>query len=560
MAIIRGGEQRRRRLSPPPLHHPRRQQHPQHIIKRRPLQLFTVSTILFSSINCSFGLLHSFPLRPVNVGGVNPLSASQSSSESPITTSTFSFNQQRPRPRTRHSFQLSRRPKQSSTQLCLLPTTIAATASILGSSLMGQSLDEKLQGGGILVTLLSAALLSNLKLAPQSHMLYDWCWSIFLPASLSYLLLAYPMDIATTSDDEEEGTPSIASSIAKVGTPFLLASLSSLIGCWMSYKLITGLNLLSITHAQAATACLSASLVGGSVNFFATALHIQAPSSLLGALATSDLLTMAIYFGFLAYALTSPLFRKFYHVPNENNDHGIKMESDGPLQEKTKDVETIIETSPPPRKAKPILSISIIATNTLAALLISSLGLGIVHLANVIDRIVGRWIPGMACAVIAVVAPLLNKCITHQYHSKSKSYIATLWNRMQSIGRTLSDITFHFLFAAIGISANLQQAMQTGPACLLFASTAYLLHVVFTLASTHVLQRSGKIFQTIELEDVLIASNAAIGGPATAATFCSRMRHSPKRLGWTLAASTWGVVGYAIGTVVGIGMYNLITS
>ena len=49
--------------------------------------------------------------------------------------------------------------------------------------------------------------------------------------------------------------------------------------------------------------------------------------------------------------------------------------------------------------------------------------------------------------------------------------------------------------------------------------------------------------------------NAAIGGPATAAAFCGQMRPDLGKLqGRTISATVWGVVGYAIGTIVGVSM------
>jgi uncharacterized membrane protein len=49
------------------------------------------------------------------------------------------------------------------------------------------------------------------------------------------------------------------------------------------------------------------------------------------------------------------------------------------------------------------------------------------------------------------------------------------------------------------------------------------------------------------LRHALIASNAAIGGPATASAFAAGAGFAEL----TIAAALWGVVGYAIGTNVG---------
>jgi uncharacterized membrane protein len=102
----------------------------------------------------------------------------------------------------------------------------------------------------------------------------------------------------------------------------------------------------------------------------------------------------------------------------------------------------------------------------------------------------------------------------------------------------------------------------TGPACLGFSSLAYGLHVLITFVGNYLVKKKWnagqrQLVQDMELEDVLIASNAAIGGPATAAAFCGRMQ-GPRKKGWTMAATVWGVFGYAIGTMLGVGMFRLV--
>ena len=79
----------------------------------------------------------------------------------------------------------------------------------------------------------------------------------------------------------------------------------------------------------------------------------------------------------------------------------------------------------------------------------------------------------------------------------------------------------------------------------------------------------------IGLEEIWIASNAAIGGPVTAAAFCTRLKKTTTRkgtptnnddndnesllmVGRTTAATVWGIVGYAIGTTIGVGLYRFL--
>ena len=100
--------------------------------------------------------------------------------------------------------------------------------------------------------------------------------------------------------------------------PFLSASFGSLLGCWTSFKLSQSCNWLSFDNAVAATACLSASYVGGSANYFATGRIINASPDLLGSLATADLLVMAIYFLLLSVSLDWKWLRSRFYVPEKD--------------------------------------------------------------------------------------------------------------------------------------------------------------------------------------------------------------------------------------------------
>jgi hypothetical protein len=203
--------------------------------------------------------------------------------------------------------------RQTTTQLSLSLTNnhpaslaISASLALIGSSCVGLQFDKLVPSSGILATLVTAAMLSNLGIVPSSHYIYDLCWTTFLPASLALLLLAYRNNqekipipgsssssspTVTTRTIQQEQEP-VAKSIRTVALPFFISSIGSLVGCLTSFVLFSRLPSLglSLTDAQVACACLSASLVGGSVNFFATAQLISASPTLLGSLATSDLM------------------------------------------------------------------------------------------------------------------------------------------------------------------------------------------------------------------------------------------------------------------------------
>jgi len=77
--------------------------------------------------------------------------------------------------------------------------TITAGTTLILSSTTGILFEKYIShGGGHVITLLTSALLSNLSQVlsfipiriPTNHYLYDWCWSVFLPASLVFALLS----------------------------------------------------------------------------------------------------------------------------------------------------------------------------------------------------------------------------------------------------------------------------------------------------------------------------------------------------------------------------------
>jgi uncharacterized membrane protein len=453
------------------------------------------------------------------------------------------------------------------------PSTVGALSTLIASSLVGLKMDLIVPNSGILATIVTSALLSNgLAVVPSSHYLYDLCWTTFLPASLTLLLLAFRSDyrradqinMASTRMTEKEF--SIAKSIEAVAVPFVIAILGSLIGCLVSFgvwsRLLTkaatadGKFGMSLADARVATACVAASFVGGSVNFFATAKLIQGSNTLLGSLATADLIVMALYFSFLASALQAPFFQKLLYQdqPKETRT--------SPSTSSSLVLPQLIETgSSSSLNEQDSLENSTFGRHntsffekSIAVGLIMSLTLAVVGVASCVEVRIGHLIPGTACTVIAMTAPAINTFLQTIKNKKVKR----TWYEMQNVASPLSVLLFQSLFASIGTSANLRQALESGPACLCFSSLALIVHMLFTLAVCRLAKKWRWLSPGAQLEDVLIASNAAIGGPATAAAFCGQMTKGPRLRGWTMAATFWGVVGYAIGTTLGVGMFRLV--
>ena len=488
----------------------------------------------------------------------------------------------------------------STTQLMLHPTA-GASLALVGSSLFGMQVSRWFPSGGILGTLLSAAFFGNIltKWIPNQHPLYDLCFTLFLPGSLTLLLLAYQppkqlLDDKSNGNTAEKGVSrtttgpsqhSIAACIRRIAMPFLITSLSSLVGCWLSYRCAlafrwfrecagasSGAGKAASELARITTGCMSASYVGGSVNFVSTARLIGAPAELLGSLVTADLFTMAIYFSFLSSSLEWDwLVGMFSRAPAElspTTDQGVgqsdALENASVTQQRQQASKVTDKNVPSSPSSGSTFPSNWRDSVYLASVPLLMATMFIVQIANRIEDFLGDFVPGTACAVIAVVAPLLNSLVQAKEFWTPFSKAASVW----------SDFFFLSFFASIGVAANLSSALSMGPACLLFSAIALTVHVFGTVIGCILWkkiifaidarfrrdQKSDSSPPSLDLEDVWIASNAAIGGPATAAAFCGQMKkRDPGKLqGRTISATVWGVVGYAIGTMIGVGMYRIV--
>jgi uncharacterized membrane protein len=412
---------------------------------------------------------------------------------------------------------------------------ISAASGLVVSTVVGTLSEKTIPNSGILGTLISSAILSNLGWIPPTHALYDWCWSVVLPASLALLLLQG--DQQSTGDD--------SSGILSVGLAFGVASIASMIGCTASFLLCRSFPSLWLAPRNAAIAggCLCASYIGGSINFFSAARLLDAKSSLLGAMAAADLLVMAVYFAGLVAALQN---RRLLTWFGEDEDEGIGSESSD-MSSTDKASSTTAAKSDNSMRTKVIASISVLA-----------LAWSMATVANRIEQMLNPFVSGTACAIICLLATILQETIMPTVTS-SQLLVAQLWSAMQQVAGQLGAVCFQLFFAAVGISANLGQALQAGPASLWFSATALGIHMIVTLVGCLGLNRIlarlpflQKQHRRLQLKHVLVASNAAIGGPATAAAYAGQ-----QQTGLTVAATVWGVVGYSIGTSLGIGLSRI---
>ena len=454
----------------------------------------------------------------------------------------------------------------------LAPVDFAAGGAIVLSTMIGMTSEKFNFSGGHVLTLLSAAFLSNASSAvPTDNILYDVCWSIFLPSSLVFALLS----TSTSSISEGIGPSkqsssketSINSSTVGMIIPFISGSIGSIIGCFVSFLLIK-------FHDVKATAvmagCLCASYIGGTVNFFAAA-KILIPmfncnettgggiGSLFGSMAAADLVVMAIYFSFLSFVSKSKVLQRLFPGRGGGDDTGkvpseVKKQSKSRAEESTGNTHTRRNTLSGSSFAAVVLASSISICSVLAATCVEEI---ISNIAN---------LPGTMCAFLAMFGLMAEKLIGMGISRKSnmnrssgmESFLLRSLEKVAAVSPKLSNLCFYLLFASVGTTADISAAIGSGPRALAFASLALVIHCAIVLVGTFVGGRLLKRKST--LQEMLTASNAAIGGPSTAAAFAADLTpitssdrfNGQLRRSLIVGATVWGVFGYAIGTAVGV--------
>jgi len=166
--------------------------------------------------------------------------------------------------------------------------------------------------------------------------------------------------------------------------------------------------------------------------------------------------------------------------------------------------------------------------------------------------------PGGGIAVISTMSFIASKVLSFFYQVDSRAEV-------RNVTKQLSDICYYMVLSVIGVSMNIGQLAFYGwwSSCssLMFALVPLLVHFLVLLIGSmgmmHILPNL-----KFGIDQIAAASNAAICGPFTAAALVAKLSSGDsknnrgsldtKLKGLALAATFWGVVGYAIATNIGV--------
>ena len=362
---------------------------------------------------------------------------------------------------------------------------------------------------GAIIALIGAIVLSNTGIIPTASPVYDAVWTVIVPVAIPLLLF-------------HVNIKKIFKETRRLLIIFLLSSIGTIAGTIVSFFLLKDY----IPMLDRLGAMFSASYIGGGVNFAAMAAKFKTPGELVSSAVVADNLMMAILFIILMIIPTLSFFKRRYSTP-----HILEVEREGAIE----DGKTLAESF---WKRKDI-SLKDIALSVGTAFLFVIVSFKI---AKYFDQLIPSG------EDVSFFMNLLNGLFGDGYIMlTTMTFMAlTLFPKyFENINGSQEVGTFlvHIFFVVIGIPASIPLIIQNAPLLLLFAFIIVIINLIISLVA-------GKIFK-YDLEDILLASNANIGGPTTAAALAIA-KGWKNLIGPILIVGTFGyIIGNYVGTILG---------
>ena len=398
---------------------------------------------------------------------------------------------------------------------------------------------------------------------------------------------------------------------AGVGLAFGIGALGSIAGAALGFAVAThspcvALRLPSQRVAARCAAALAATYIGGSANLFVVAREtgLDSDAATLGAMAASDVALMGAYFAVLLSSSKSAYLRRVFGGAGSGLRKGGEEPNMGMSSDRTYSPTHCRDL---PDRVKRCMKSAAVATCLLAlsAMLLQASDV----LASRVSASFSSTLPGLNTALLTGLSSLAatalryteacwskrqEECTSHQnlYRASIAPALSPVkvpsWHR-ETVGPKLSSLMLYTFFAAVGASARIDTFTSAGPAVLAFTAITLVVHVTVLSFGAAAANRLKKSLSTsphrveltadrtrnqedtpqgaekalgegsssnaaIELDEILVASNANIGGAATAASFAGLIG----RPDLVAPAAAWGTVGYGIATFLGCRLYSIL--
>lgn len=361
---------------------------------------------------------------------------------------------------------------------------------------------------GAVLALLIALAASNFGLIPTDAPAYDAVWGYIVPLAIPLLL--FQLDLHALF--KESGRLLIIFLISSVGT-----MLGALIGFFMLKDHIPELGKI--------TGMISASYTGGGVNFAAMTARLEPSKDITAATIVADNLMMACYFFILIGISGSYAVRKIWGSPYQD-----ELDKNGTSNQ---------NMAADYWQTKPISLQSI------------ALSLGASMAIVAVAFTVSKWLKGILGEGSNMATNMLFSLVTDKYlllTSLTLLVIALFRNGVRKLdgSQELGTYGIYLFFVVIGIPASIPLIIQNAPLLFVFTLTVAMVNLLITLIF-------GKLLK-FSIEEIVLACNANVGGPTTAAALAIGK-------GWRDLIGPIlliGTVGYIVGNYIGMFIYGLI--
>lgn len=363
---------------------------------------------------------------------------------------------------------------------------------------------------GAIVALIGAIILSNTGIIPTASPVYDAVWTFIIPLAIPLLLF----HVKIKRIWQESGRLLII---------FLISSIGTLAGVIISFFLLKD----HIPVLDKLGAMLSASYIGGGVNFAAMAAKFETPGEMVSAAVVADNLMMAIYFVVLMMVPAIGIFRRRFKTPHVDQVESGSIGEEGKTLAESfwkrkdislKDIALSVGTA----------FLLVIVSFKVAEFLDSAIPSGddVSFFINLVNGLFGDKYLMLTTLTFLVLAMF-------------PRYFESI-NGSQEIGTFL----IYLFFVVIGIPASIPLIIENAPLLLVFVFIIVVVNLTVSLTA-------GKLLK-YDLEEILLASNANVGGPTTAAAMAIA-KGWKDLIGPILVVGTLGyIIGNYVGTALGL--------
>lgn len=353
---------------------------------------------------------------------------------------------------------------------------------------------------GCILALGGGLLFANMKVVPTASPVYDHVWSYVVPTAVPLLLFSADIRKIWRESGRALGA-------------FHLSALGTVLGTILATVLLGH----RIPEIGGISAMFSGSYIGGSVNYVAMSEAFRVSPGLINAGLVADNLLMALFFGVLTTLPGFAFIRRRFPTPLMDRLEGQAAETSNPVASYWGRSEVSLKD----------LSAALACAITIVAVSVHCSGwISASTLPAVLKGLIGQKY-------------LLITALTVGLASTFPRFFSGIRG-----AREIGTLLIYLFFVVIGVPASILSVIRESPILLAYAAIILVVNLLVTLGL-------GKLTGH-DLETLLVASNANVGGPTTATAMAIGK-------GWNelvLPAILIGVWGYVIASYIGyyIGM------